>query len=53
MKNIIFDLILILANIWVIFDEDSPKPLKRFALLGVILLLVYVIIQVLEMNGII
>lgn len=53
MGHIIFDLILILANIWVAFDKDTPKPLKRFALLGVILLLVYVIIQILEMNGII
>lgn len=53
MGHIIFDLILILANIWVIFDKDSPEVLKRFALLGVILLGIYVILQVLEMNWII
>lgn len=53
MKNIIFDLLMILAESWVIFDKDSPEVLKRFALLGIILLEIYVILQVLEMNGII
>jgi len=46
MGRIIFDLVLILANIWIIFDKDSPTSLKRFALLGVILLTLSVTAQV-------
>ena len=52
MGHIIFDLVLILAGIWVIFDKDSPVVLKRLALLGVILLVIYVTLQILGINGI-
>ena len=48
MKNIIFDLLIILAGGWVIFDEDSPKTLKYLALLGVILLIISITMRVLS-----
>ena len=46
MKNIIFDLLIILAILadgWVIFNEDSPKALKYLALLAIILLILLII----------
>ena len=48
MKNIIFDLLIILADGWVIFNEDSPKALKYLALLGIILLIISITMRVLS-----
>lgn len=48
MKNIIFDLLLILVDSWVIFDKDSPKTLKYLALLGIILLIISIAMRVLS-----
>lgn len=49
MGHIIFDLLIILGNIWVVFDKDVDKPLKRLALTAIILLVISVTIQVLGM----
>ncbi len=51
MGRIIFDLLIILGNIWVISSKDSTKLSKRLSLLAIILLTVSVIMQVLEMIG--
>ena len=48
MKKIIFDLLVILADAWVIFKKDSPKPLKYLALLAIILLIISITMRVLS-----
>lgn len=53
MGRIVFDLLIILGNIWVITDEDMPKISKRLSLLAVVLLVISVILQVLDINGIV
>ena len=52
MGKIIFDLLLILADIWVIFDKETPKLLKCLALFAILILIICVTLQVLKMIGI-
>lgn len=53
MGRIIFDLLIILGNIWVISSKHSTKLSKRLSLLAIILLTISVTIQVLEVIGIV
>lgn len=48
MGHIIFDLLIVLADILVIFDKDSPETLKRLALLAIILLMISIILRLLN-----
>ena len=51
MGQIIFDILLILVDAWIIFDEDTHKLSKCLALLAIILLSISVILHMLEMSG--
>lgn len=53
MGETIFQLILILISLWVLFDKDSPKPLKGLSLLGIILLVISVTARTLGISTII
>jgi hypothetical protein len=48
MKNIIFDILVILVDGWVIFDEDTDKLSKCLALLAIILLIISIAMRVLS-----
>lgn len=52
MGPIIFDLIIILGDILVLFDNDTPEFLKYLAVLAIILLTISIAIRVLRMTGI-
>lgn len=53
MGHIIFDLIIILGDIWVLFnDEDDSGISKGMAIIGIILLTISITMRVLDMTGI-
>jgi hypothetical protein len=53
MGYIMFDLVIILGDILVLFDDNTPVFLKYLAVLAIILLTISITMRILNMTGII